>query len=139
MPDIVYVHAYFQDPQIRRSMLGFYAALRGSEIAGLERVQPVTTGDELNKLAQRHGQEFQRQVGSEYFYGLGIWTEWSDEGSIDEFYQSPAHQEFVQYAAGTLDRAWYRVLQIRNGKVTAREIKNCRSVLAHGALGEGKR
>ena len=123
MPNIVYVHAYVEDNQIRRDLDRFYSQIRNGKIGGLLRVRPVLAKHALDDLSRGQNTEFQEAVTRYPFEGLGIWTEWSDGSYVDAFYASQLHQQFSTYARGTLDKAWYRIVQLRDDKVSVREIK----------------
>ena len=123
MANIVYVHAYVRDRQVVRELGRFYTQIRDSGIEGLERIQPVLGKRKLDELVAEQPERFRDAINQYPFEGLGIWTEWLDGSKIDEFYRSQLHQEFSQYAQGTLDRAWYRVIQLRGDNISTIEVR----------------
>lgn len=123
MTNIVYVHAHANKPEIRGRLIAFYSQIVRADIDGLERIQPVLGRSQLTNLLGGQPLQFQNAVTEYPFEGLGIWTEWRDGNYIDAFYQSPLHRQFSEYAQSTLDNAWYRVIQLRDGIITKREVR----------------
>ena len=110
MNDVVYVHAFADDPQILRELNIFYRTLLREDIEGLKLMSPVLGKETLDALLRGQSPEFQGRLNgyfSDGFNGVGIWTEWSSERCIDEFYHGRMHQNFSKFAQSTLDKAWY--------------------------------
>lgn len=53
---------------------------------------------------------------------IAMWTEWSDPDKIDAFFRSPKHAQFSGFAHDTLDRAFYRIIQYRDGEIKERRV-----------------
>ena len=123
MVNILYVQAYVKDEEVKQQLFKFYSQIKEGEIKGLERVQSILEKKTLNQLLEGLPHEFQDAVRQHPFEGAGIWTEWSDTGGIDVFYGSPLHRQFSEYAKGTLDKAWYRIVQLREEHTSARDIR----------------
>ena len=123
MANIVYVHAYVKDRQIVRDLSRFYFQVRDAGIGGLENVRPVLGKRGLDGLLDGQPVGFQDAINQYPFEGVGIWTEWSDGNHIDEFYRSQLHNDFSKYTRDKLDRAWFRIIQFRDGEVTTREVR----------------
>lgn len=126
MVNIVYIHAFTEEPKVLEQLKIFYRTLARASIDGLKVMQPVIQKETLDGLVNGQSPEF-RDVAGRYFQGqhvgVGIWTEWDSEDKIVRFYESQLHREFSEFANTTLDRAWYLVIQNRGEEVTAREVK----------------
>ncbi|MBI2655145.1 hypothetical protein HYX06_01845 [Candidatus Woesearchaeota archaeon] len=126
MADVLYVHGFTENTQIRRELFTFYSNLLNANINGLMLMHPVLAKETLDGLLRGQSSEFQGRVTGYFddmFSGIGIWTEWSSTNFIDEFYQSQMHVDFFRFAQGTLDKAWYLVIQKRGDAVISREVK----------------
>ena len=126
---IVYVHAFTNDSEIENNLARIYDKINNKKynINGLMKLRPIATRRTLDNLLEGQPLDFKEKING-YFpsgdlTGLGIWSEWSDEKYIDEFYKSNLHKRFIGYAINTLDKAWYAVAQNIDGKVKLREIK----------------
>ena len=124
MRDVVYVHAYTTDPGIFLKLRDIFNAFGEISIDGLVGLRAIFSRTQLASASENYGEELRQELFKYDFHGLGMWTEWADEKSIDEFYGSDAHMQFAEYARTTLDdNTWYRVVQSRNGNISTREVR----------------
>jgi len=127
MTSIVYVHASFDgDSDIVRTLTAFYSAIQENKPEGMTNLEGVTSVPVLEQLLRQYTEtlpeEFRQAATEHAFRGMGMWSEWSDPASIDRFYGSALHQDFLRYAKGTQARVTYRIIQSRDGKVSVRDV-----------------
>ena len=71
MPNIVYVHAYTSDSEIRRELIRFFSRISDGkikgEIEGLTRIEPVLTSKRLEELVSQNPPEFKDALNQEFF------------------------------------------------------------------------
>ena len=123
MTNIVYLQAHVKDTEIRKDLNKFYNMIKSGRIEGLKLIKLILRKTALDDLAKEYSIEFQTAINQANFSGLALWTEWEESTHIDKFYRSQLHRQFVEYARLRLDRATYRITQLRNDKVTVRDIK----------------
>lgn len=118
MPNIVYVHAYFdrqKDNHIMEQFVNYYQQIDSSQIRGLISIAPLLSLVQLEKLVSGlNFPEFAECLPlGEAFKGAGLWTEWSEPRYIDAFYGSSMHKDFSEYANGLIQKSQLSLLVLQ--------------------------
>ena len=126
MDNVLYTHAFTDDPNILGKLMIYYRTLDRAPVNGLKFIQAVLSKETLDGLLNKQSAEFQRIINNnvkDHLNGVGIWSEWTSASCIDDFHYSPLHREFSRFAQSTLDSAWYLVVRQRGDKVIPIEVK----------------
>ncbi|MBI2148661.1 hypothetical protein HYU23_03195 [Candidatus Woesearchaeota archaeon] len=74
MVNLVYIHAYVEDAQIKGELTEFYYDIKSGSLEGLRSIKPVLTRYALDDLARHYPLDFQTAVSERDFVGFGLWT-----------------------------------------------------------------
>ena len=120
---IVYVQGCTQDGKIKDALVGSYNIISGAGIKGLISIHPVTNKESLDSLLDGSPASFRAAVDQHRFEGIGMFSEWESESSINDFQRGVLHNILVDYVKSQTGDTLFRVIQLRGDQIKTREIR----------------